>query len=82
LLSLSEPRPYVRRATGSRLVPYVECIAAMLVTDPTVIRERLQPLGYRGGIRTRPDGTTALRLRLGQAVGGMLWLIRKRLVGS
>jgi transposase len=65
LLSLSEPPRYVRRSTGSRLDPFVEPIATMLGADPTVratvIRERLQPLGYRGGITILKDHLSQVR---------------------
>ena len=66
LLGLAEAPRYVRAPQGSQLDPFADAIAAMLDTDPTVratvIRERLRPLGYRGGItilkehlaRTRP----------------------------
>jgi len=65
LLGLTEPPRYVRRSTGSQLDPFVERIAAMLATDPTVratvIRERLRPLGYRGGITILKDHLTHVR---------------------
>ena len=54
LLALREPPRYVRTTAGSQIDPYAERIAAMLATDPTVratvIRERLRPAGYGGGI--------------------------------
>jgi transposase len=54
LLGLPEPPRYVRRPAGSQLDAFSDAIAALLDADPTaratVIRERLQPLGYRGGI--------------------------------
>jgi transposase len=54
LLALPEPPRYVRASAGSQLDPFAPAIAAMLDADPTVrstvIRERLRPLGYRGGI--------------------------------
>jgi transposase len=54
LLGLAEPPRYRRTPAGSQIDPFVERIAAMLAEDPTVratvIRERLRPEGYRGGI--------------------------------
>jgi transposase len=54
LLALSEPPRYRRAPAGSQVDPFAERIAAMLAEDPTVratvIRERLRPDGYRGGI--------------------------------
>ena len=54
LLGLAEPPRYVRPPSGSQLDPFTERITAMLAADPTVratvIRERLQADGYRGGI--------------------------------
>lgn len=65
LLGLTEPPRYVRRPTGSLLDPFTERIAAMLAADPTVratvIRERLQPLGYRGGITILKDHLSHVR---------------------
>lgn len=65
LLSLPEPPRYVRRATGSQLDPFIERIAAMLAADPTVratvIRERLQAQGYRGGITILKDHLARVR---------------------
>ena len=65
LLGLTEPPHYVRRPVGSQLDPFVERIAAMLATEPTaqatVIRERLRPLGYRGGITILKDHLTRVR---------------------
>lgn len=59
LLGLTEPPRYERRPAGSQLDPYIDAIAAMLAVDPTapatVIRERLRPLGYRGGITILKD---------------------------
>jgi hypothetical protein len=53
LFGLIEPPCYVRQPAGSQLDPFVEPIAAMLATDPTVratvIRERLQAQGYGTG---------------------------------
>ena len=54
LLGLQEPPRYVRTPQGSKLDPFADAIAAMLVQDPTVratvIREHLRADGYRGGI--------------------------------
>jgi transposase len=54
LLARSEPPRYVRARAGSQLDPFAERIAELLAADPTaratVIRERLQADGYRGGI--------------------------------
>jgi transposase len=54
LLGRAEPPRYVRAPSGSQLDPFTERIAAMLAEDPsvraTVIRERLRPAGYTGGI--------------------------------
>jgi transposase len=54
LLGLRKPPQYVRTPAGSQLDPFAERIAAMLAEDPTVratvIRERLRPAGYSGGI--------------------------------
>jgi transposase len=54
LLALREPPQYVRAAAGSRVDPFAERIAAMLVEDrtvrTTVIRELLRPAGYTDGI--------------------------------
>jgi transposase len=54
LLRLREPPRYVRASAGSQLDPFAGAIAAMLADDPrvraTVVRERLRPDGYRGGI--------------------------------
>ena len=65
LLGLSEPPRYVRRPTSSQLDPFSERIAAMLAADPTaratVIRERLRPLGYRGGITILKDHVARIR---------------------
>jgi transposase len=65
LLSLPEPPRYVRRPAGSQLDPFVEHIAAMLATEPTVratvIRERLQAQGYRGGITILKDHLARVR---------------------
>jgi len=65
LLGLPEPPRYVRRPAGSRLDPFTERIAAMLAADPTVratvIRERLQAQGYRGGITILKDHLARIR---------------------
>lgn len=65
LLGLTEPPRYVRRPVSSQLDPFTEEIAAMLATDPsvraTVIRERLQPLGYPGGITILKDHLATVR---------------------
>ncbi len=54
LLSLAEPPRYERRATGSRLDPFKDEIAAMLDQDPkvpaTVVLQHLRRDGYAGGI--------------------------------
>lgn len=54
LLRLPEPPRYLRPARGSQLDPFRAEIAAILDADPTVaatvVRERLQRAGYRGGI--------------------------------
>ena len=54
LLARSEPPWYVRVSSGSQVDPFADRIAAMLAEDPTVratvIRERLRPAGYTGGI--------------------------------
>ena len=65
LLGLPEPPRYVRRPTGSQLDPFTERIAAMLAAEPTVratvIRERLQADGYRGGITILKDHVARVR---------------------
>ena len=65
LLALREPPRYVRVSTGSCLDPFRERIAAMLATDPTVratvIRERLRPAGYTGGITILKDHLARVR---------------------
>ena len=54
LLSLHEPPRYARPSKGSQVDAFAGEIATLLAADPraraTVIRERLQRLGYRGGI--------------------------------
>ena len=65
LLARSEPPRYVRAPAGSRLDPFADRIAAMLADDPTVratvIRERLQADGYRGGITILKDHLARVR---------------------
>jgi len=65
LLSLGEPPRYTRSAKGSQLDLFAEPIAALLADDPTaratVIRERLRPLGYRGGITILKDHLARVR---------------------
>ena len=65
LLGLSEPPRYVRRPVSSQLDPFTERIAALLADDPTVratvIRERLQGQGYRGGITILKDHLARVR---------------------
>jgi transposase len=65
LIARSEPPRYERRAAGSVLDPFADPIAAMLDEDPkapaTVIRERLQALGYAGGISILKEHLAALR---------------------
>jgi transposase len=65
LLALSGPPEYARPRTGSQLDPYRDEIAALLAADPTVaatvIRERLQRAGYRGGITILKDHLAAVR---------------------
>ncbi len=69
LLGLTKPPRYVRRPVGSQLDPFVERIAAMLAVEPTVratvIRERLRPLGYQGGITILKDHLARPRLTRG-----------------
>lgn len=54
LLAKDSPPRYERPPAGSMVDPYADAIAAMLDENPkapaTVIRERLQALGYAGGI--------------------------------
>ncbi len=65
LLGLSEPPRYVRRPAGSQLDPFTARITAMLAAEPTVratvIRERLQAEGYRGGITILKDHLARVR---------------------
>ena len=64
LLGLAEP-PDMCGARGLAARPVRRAIAAMLATDPTVratvIRERLRPLGYRGGITILKDHLARVR---------------------
>jgi hypothetical protein len=54
LIAKEQPPRHERVTAGSMLDSYADAIAAMLDEDPkapaTVIRERLQTLGYTGGI--------------------------------
>lgn len=63
LIAKNEAPRYERADAGSMLDAFADAIAAMLDEDPkapaTVIRERLQALGYSGGI-------TILKERLGE----------------
>ena len=65
LLGLTEPPRYERAPQGSQLDPFADRIASMLAGDPavraTVIRERLRPLGYRGGITILKDHLARVR---------------------
>ena len=65
LLARDEPPRYERRPAGSLVDPFADAIAAMLDEDPkapaTVIRERLQPLGYAGGITVLKEHLAAVR---------------------
>ncbi len=65
LLALREPPRYVRVAPGSQLDPFTDRIAAMLAADPTVratvIRERLRPAGYTGGITILKEHLASVR---------------------
>lgn len=65
LLALREPPRYVRAAAGSQLDPFAERIAELLAIEPTVratvIRERLQAEGYRGGITILKDHLAVVR---------------------
>lgn len=65
LLGLREPPRYVRARAGSQLDPFSERIAELLVPEPTVratvIRERLQADGYRGGITILKEHLTRVR---------------------
>jgi transposase len=65
LVARDRPPRYERSRTGSMLDAFADAIAAMLVEDPrapaTVIRERLQPLGYAGGITILKERLAELR---------------------
>jgi transposase len=65
LLAKDSPPRYERQPTGSMLDPYVDAIAAMLSENPkapaTVIRERLQALGYAGGVSILKEHLAELR---------------------
>lgn len=65
LLARSEPPRYRRASQGSQLDPFAERIAELLAADPTVratvIRERLRPLGYRGGITILKEHLSKVR---------------------
>lgn len=65
LLGLTEPPRYRRALAGSQVDAFAEQIAAMLAADPTVratvIRERLRPEGYRGGITILKEHLAAVR---------------------
>ena len=68
LLARREPPRYVRAPAGSQLDPFAERIAELLAADPTaratVIRERLQADGYRGGITILKDHLAKVRARV------------------
>ena len=68
LLARTEPPRYVRARAGSQLDPFAERIAELLAADPTaratVIRERLQADGYRGGITILKDHLAKVRARV------------------
>jgi transposase len=65
LLALAAPPAYLRRPMGSQVDPFTDAIAALLAVDPTVratvIRERLRPLGYQGGITILKEHLARLR---------------------
>jgi len=65
LLAKVEPPRYERTPGGSMLDGFADAIAAMLDEDPkapaTVIRERLQALGYAGGITILKDHLAEVR---------------------
>ncbi len=65
LLAKDEPPRYERAAAGSMVDEFADAIAAMLDEDPkapaTVIRERLQPLGYAGGITILKEHLAGVR---------------------
>lgn len=65
LLRLPEPPRYLRPARGSQLDPFRAEITAILDADPTVaatvVRERLQRAGYRGGISVLKEHLARVR---------------------
>lgn len=65
LIAKQQPPRYERESAGSMLDNYADAIAAMLDEDPkapaTVIRERLQALGYTGGITILKERLAELR---------------------
>jgi transposase len=65
LIAKNQPPRYEREPAGSMLDSHVDAIAAMLDEDPkapaTVIRERLQVLGYTGGITILKQRLAELR---------------------
>jgi transposase len=65
LLAKDEPPRYERSPAGSMVDPFADAVAAMLDEDPkapaTVIRERLQPMGYRGGITILKEHLAGVR---------------------
>ena len=65
LLSLKSPPRYVRAKKASLLEPFDDAIASMVDQDPkvaaTVVRERLQALGYGGGITILKERLAELR---------------------
>jgi transposase len=65
LIAKRQPPCYEREPAGSMLDNYADAIAAMLDDDPkapaTVIRERLQALGYTGGITILKERLAELR---------------------
>jgi transposase len=65
LLAKGEPPRYERTPAGSMVDPFADAIAAMLDEDPkapaTVIRERLQRLGYAGGVTILKEHLAVVR---------------------
>jgi transposase len=65
LIAKQQPPRYERESAGSMLDCHVDAMAAMLDEDPkapaTVIRERLQALGYTGGITILKERLAELR---------------------
>jgi transposase len=65
LIAKTQPPRYERAPAGSMLDRFADAIAAMLDEDPkapaTVIRERLQALGYSGGITILKERLAELR---------------------